>query len=105
MAMQPLSVPLGSTASAELRPAALADGVELERRADSHVMRVQTMNPPPRAGALVAPMLTALLIFIIGRIRRRLKKAKDTTSLIVDAFADMQEMRRIAQQRYPFLDL
>ena len=50
-------------------------------------------------------MLTALLIFVIGRIRRRLRKANDTMSLVADAFADMQEMRRTAQRRYPYLDI
>jgi hypothetical protein len=56
-------------------------------------------------GVLLAPMLTALLIFLIGRIRRRLKRAKDMTFVIVDVFADMQEMRRAAQRRYPYLEL
>ena len=63
------------------------------------------MTTAPHAGALVSSMLTALLIFVIGRIRRRLRKANDTMSLVADAFADMQEMRRTAQRRYPHLDI
>ncbi|MPZ58706.1 MAG: hypothetical protein GEU91_19885 [Rhizobiales bacterium] len=50
------------------------------------------MTPVPHAGALLSPMLTALLIFVIGRIRRRLRKGKDMMSVIVDSLTDMQEI-------------
>jgi hypothetical protein len=63
------------------------------------------MKPASHAATQISPMLIAFLIYLAGRIRRRLKRAKDTMSIIVDAFADMQQMRRTAQRQYPYLDI
>lgn len=63
------------------------------------------MNTAPHTGALRLPMLTALLILLISRIRRRFKGAKDTMAVVGEIFAEMQEMRRTAQRRHPHLEL
>ena len=63
------------------------------------------MSLASHAESLRLPMLTALAILLIGRIRRRLKRAKDHTRVITGIWMDIQEMRRAAQLRYPHLDL
>ena len=63
------------------------------------------MTATPHTGALASSMLIALLISLIGRLRRRLKSVGSAMSLIADAFAEMQDMRRIAQRKFPHLEL